>query len=146
VVGAAYQGGDAAGEIGTISKLARVLCLAPVLVVLSAMAGRASGAAPTAAAPGAEAQRAPLVPWYVLGFMAVVVLNSVVTLPAAPARWIGWAIPALLAVTIAAMGLETKFARVAAQGWRPFAVGLVSALFIAAVSLVMIWLIGARFA
>lgn len=144
VVGAAFQGGDAAGEIGTISKLARVLCLAPVLVLVSLMVGRGGDAA----APGAAARaaRPALVPWYVVAFMAVVALNSVATLPAAPVRWIGWAIPVLLAVTIAAMGLETKFARVAAQGWRPFALGVISALFIAALSLGMIALVGARFA
>jgi uncharacterized integral membrane protein (TIGR00698 family) len=145
VVGAAYQGGEAAAEIGTISKLARVLCLAPVLVVLGAMAGRANAQAVPGLGPAARSRTA-LVPWYVLGFMAVVVLNSVVALPAAPVRWIGWAIPALLAVTIAAMGLETRFVRVAAQGWRPFAVGTLSALFIAALGLAMIWLLGARFA
>jgi hypothetical protein len=40
---------------------------------------------------------APSMPWFVLGFVAMVILNSVVTIPVAPKAWIalGTTLPAL---------------------------------------------------
>src|SRR5580704_9323228 len=74
VVAAAFQDGDHAGEIGTVAKLTRVMMLAPVVITLGAVAMRRAA---HAADPSAS-RVAPPMPWFVLGFIAMVILNSIV--------------------------------------------------------------------
>src|ERR1700744_3076736 len=72
VVAAAFQDGQKAGEFGTIAKLSRVMLLAPVVIALGLMAKRSAGKT----GPGAEATSArPPMPWFVLGFVALVGVN-----------------------------------------------------------------------
>lgn len=129
VVAAAYQEGQAAGDFGTIAKLSRVMMLAPVVIGLG-FAGRAG-------LEGARAQKAPL-PWFVLGFVALVGLNSVIDVPVAVTRGAGLATTVLLSVALAAMGLETDIARLKARGLRPLLLGAGAFVFIAGFSLLLV--------
>jgi uncharacterized integral membrane protein (TIGR00698 family) len=135
VVAASFQNGQRAGEIGTLVKLARVLLLAPVVFALGARNRFAASHARVAAA------RPPL-PWFVLGFVALVALNSVVTIPDADRKLIATLNPFLLTVALAAMGLETDISRLYARGGRPAILGALAFLFIAAFSLLLIKLVG----
>ncbi|WP_103122349.1 YeiH family protein [Methylopila sp. Yamaguchi] len=127
VVAAAFQQGSEAGEFGVVAKLARVMMLAPVVAALGVYMARSGD-------PGA---RAPF-PWFVLGFVALVALNSLVALPAVPKTFAIEATPALLAVALAAMGLETDLVKLREQGLRPLLLGLASFLFIASFSLALV--------
>lgn len=128
VVAAAFQGGQQAGEFGTVAKLTRVMMLAPLVIALAAMARRQGGG---------NGKRAPL-PWFVLGFVALVGLNSLLAIPAEVTSPLVTATPFLLSVALAAMGLETDIRRLAAKGLRPFWLGLLASLFIAGLSLVLV--------
>ncbi|MCB4767566.1 YeiH family protein [Ancylobacter sp. Lp-2] len=133
VVAAAYQDGAAAGEFGTIAKLSRVMLLAPVVIALGLLAAR------RARHFGGEAGGArPPVPWFVLGFLGMVVLNSLVTLPAELKSHLVVATSFLLSMALAAMGLETSFAKLRAKGIRPFALGFAAFAFIAGFSLMLV--------
>ena len=103
VVAAAFQDGSSAGEFGTIAKLTRVTMLAPVV--------HGAGLSPRARSRGraAAARKTPM-PWFVLGFVALVAVNSLVTIPAAPKAAIAAVTTFLLSVALAAMGLETDSA------------------------------------
>ena len=79
VVAAAFQDGQKAGEFGTIAKLSRVMLLAPVVIALGLMATRSAGKDDPAAS--ASSARPPM-PWFVLGFVALVGINSLITIPA----------------------------------------------------------------
>ena len=132
VVAAAFQDGKQAGEFGTIAKLSRVMMLAPVVLTLGFLATRrrAKGANETSAS-------VPL-PWFVLGFIALIGLNSLVTVPAS---WKGLIVPAtsfLLSMALAAMGLETDIRKLKAKGIKPLLVGLAAFLFIASFSLTLV--------
>src|SRR5208283_5328465 len=77
VVAAAFQDGKQAGEFGTIAKLSRVMMLAPTVIVLGLLAAR------RAARHGhAHSQARPPLPWFVLGFIALAIVNSFVIIPA----------------------------------------------------------------
>ncbi|WP_020187158.1 YeiH family protein [Methylopila sp. 73B] len=127
VVAAAFQQGPDAGEFGVVAKLARVMMLAPVVAALGVYMARS----------GDSAARAPF-PWFVLGFVALVALNSLFTLPAGPKAFAIEATPALLAVALAAMGLETDLVKLREKGLRPLLLGLASFLFIASFSLALV--------
>lgn len=137
VVAAAYQAGDAAGEFGTIAKLSRVMLMAPLVLGLGALAARHARRHGRAAA---EAK--PPLPWFVFGFLAVVVLNSLVTVPAGIYAVTTPATAFLLSMALAAMGLETDLRKLKARGLRPLALGLGASLFIALFALLLVELGG----
>jgi uncharacterized integral membrane protein (TIGR00698 family) len=133
VVAAAFQDGRDAGEFGTIAKLARVTMLAPVVMSLGFIAARQ-------ARIGGHAQstaRAPL-PWFVLGFIALVGVNSLVAIPAEMRSVIVTLTTFLLSMALAAMGLETDIRKLYAKGLRPLLLGASAFLFISSFSLVLI--------
>jgi uncharacterized integral membrane protein (TIGR00698 family) len=134
VVAAAFQDGKSAGEFGTIAKLSRVMLLAPTILALGWLASRNR-------APNAAASRPPM-PWFVLGFVAVVGLNSFVNVPAADKATIAAVTTFLLTVALAAMGLETDIRKLTARGIRPALLGALAFLFIASFSLALIKLFG----
>ncbi|HEY8336570.1 MAG TPA: putative sulfate exporter family transporter, partial [Tardiphaga sp.] len=92
---------------------------------------------------GAQASNArPPMPWFVLGFVALVGVNSVVSVPPEARMWIVALTTFLLSVALAAMGLETDISKLAARGVRPALLGALAFLFIASFSLALIKLTG----
>lgn len=136
VVAAAFQDGTAAGEFGTIAKLSRVTLLAPVVLTLGLLAVRRGGAGAPATA------KRPPIPWFVLGFIALIAINSVIVIPAEAKGWTAAATTFLLSMSLAAMGLETDIAKLKAKGAKPLMLGAAAALFIATFSLGLIKLMG----
>ena len=127
VVAAGFQGGSEAGDTATVVKLIRVLMLAPLLLVLGWLRPGADRAA--------RASRGVGVPGFVLGFIALVIVNSLVTLPPVVTHTAAMLTLGLLTVSLAAIGLMTSFAHVLGRGVKPLAVGAAATLFIATVSL-----------
>lgn len=133
VVAAAFQDGPRSGEFGTIAKLSRVMMLAPVVITLGLIARQRSRQSGTRAGSASV----PL-PWFVLGFIALVGLNSSVVIPA-EARAVVVAITTfLLSMALAAMGLETDIRKLRAKGLRPLLLGVAAFIFIASFSLVLV--------
>ncbi|MEV4605735.1 YeiH family putative sulfate export transporter [Neorhizobium sp. LMR1-1-1.1] len=127
VVAASFQAGDVAGQFGTISKLTRVVLLAPLIMTL-AIAMRSDAGADTG-----EGQRVSTpMPWFVLGFIAMMLVNSAVSIPADMSRHIVMLTNFLLSMALAAMGLQANIGKLRAEGWRPLALGAFGWIFIAA--------------
>lgn len=137
VVAAGYQFGTEAGETATVAKLARIIALAPVVALLGYLVRR-KARAETSVENGA---RIPLVPWFVLGFAAMVVLNSVIDLPAWFSQSASVAVSFMMAMALAAVGLETDMSKLGGKGMRPLLLGILAALFISAFSLTAIVLL-----
>ncbi|MBS0532459.1 MAG: YeiH family putative sulfate export transporter [Proteobacteria bacterium] len=131
VVAAAYQDGQQAGYFGTIAKLSRVMLLAPLIIALGMVARRRLGGATGAG------QSAPM-PYFVLGFIALVAVNSLIHIPAQVMSYIVPATTFLLSVALAAMGLETDIAKLRLKGLRPLLLGLAAFLFIGLFSLILV--------
>jgi uncharacterized integral membrane protein (TIGR00698 family) len=131
VVAAAYQDGEQAGYFGTIAKLSRVILLAPLVIALGVIASRHLGKT------GGTGKTPPL-PWFVLGFVGLVILNSLVAIPPGAKEFIVPATAFLLSVALAAMGLETDIAKLRRKGLRPLLLGLAATLFISAFSLILV--------
>lgn len=131
VVASAFQGGQEAGEFGTVAKLTRVMLLAPLVLAL--------GFAATRRAEGGEAGRAaPPVPWFVLGFMAMIVVNSLGIVPAEAKPQIAQVTTFLLAIALGAMGLETDVRKLRAKGLKPLALGAAAWAFISLLGFALI--------
>lgn len=132
VVAAGYQRGQDAGDFATIAKLTRVAMLAPVVLIL-AQAAKGRGTA--------QGARPPM-PWFVFGFLAMVGLASAGLLPAPVTGNASVLTQVLLAMALAAMGLETDFAKLRAKGLRPLALGALAWGFIGALTLALVFLTG----
>jgi uncharacterized integral membrane protein (TIGR00698 family) len=133
VVAASFQAGDVAGQFGTISKLARVVLLAPLVMTLALALRSQTHDAHTGSVP---------MPWFVLGFVAMMAVNSVVEIPADLGKGITIVTNFLLSMALAAMGLQANIAKLKAEGWRPLALGAFGWLFIAAFGYAMLKLCG----
>lgn len=131
VVAAAFAHGPIAGEYGTASKLARVLMLAPMVIVLGQLLAR-RGHAGAAEAP---------VPWFAFGFILMVGVASTGFLPASVLSAVAILAQVLLALAMAAVGLETDLRQIRAEGWRPLALGGLATLFIAALAFALVSLL-----
>ena len=129
VVAAAFANGTEAGEAGVVAKLARVMMLAPVVATLSFVALRRAG--------GGDAGRAPF-PWFVAGFVALVGLNSLVSIPAVATSAAATVATATRTVALAAMGLGTDVSKLKSRGARPLLLGLLAFLFVAGFSLILV--------
>jgi uncharacterized integral membrane protein (TIGR00698 family) len=134
VVAAAFQDGQKSGEFGTIAKLSRVMLLAPVVITLGLTARGTD--------KGDQSSARPPMPWFVLGFVALVGVNSLISIPAEAKMWIVAVTTFLLTIALAAMGLETDIRKLLAKGIRPALLGALAFLFIASFSLGLIKLIG----
>jgi uncharacterized integral membrane protein (TIGR00698 family) len=131
VVGAGFSVSPEAGDTATLVKLIRVTMLAPVVIVF-ALATRNVGQGmdmATGAAAG-KAARPPLLPGFVLAFLALAALNSLGFVPEAVSgfgsdlsRW------ALLA-GIVAVGMKTSLRRVLDVGGDAVALIVAETLFI----------------
>ena len=135
VVAASFQVNQHAGEVAMMVKLARVMLLAPMVFALSVKARLSANCASTKSAT-------PPLPWFVLGFIALVGLNSVVTISPDARKLIVTLTTFLLSVALAAMGLETDISRLYAKGLRPALLGAVAFMFIATLCLMLIKLPG----
>jgi uncharacterized integral membrane protein (TIGR00698 family) len=133
VVAATFQQSREAGEFGTIAKLSRVMMLAPVVISLGLMATRR--ARNTGATSGHA--RVPM-PWFAFGFIAMVILNSLIDVPHTAMAVIIPVTTFLLTMALAAMGLETNIRKLRAKGLRPLLLGAAAFLFIACFSLALV--------
>ena len=85
----------------------------------------------------------PPMPWFVLGFVAMVALGSVVEHSGRSGSIALATLTAfLLSIALAAMGLDTDLRKLAAEGLRPALLGALASLFIAGFSLALIKLTG----
>lgn len=132
VVAAAYQDGPVSGDFATIAKLTRVMMLAPLVIGLGFYARRRQVAA--------KHKKAPL-PWFVIGFVALVIINSVWPLPTTVKLPLNEFTGFLLTMALGAMGLETDIRKLHAKGLRPLLLGFFAFLFVAIVGLIAVKLI-----
>jgi uncharacterized integral membrane protein (TIGR00698 family) len=135
VVAAAFQDGNHSGEVATVAKLTRVMMLAPVVITLGIVAMRRAAHTTDQAAPR---DAAPPMPWFVVGFIAMMILNSVVTIPVGAKASIALGTTFLLSMALAAMGMETDFRKLKAEGFKPLLLAAAAWAFISIFALVLV--------
>lgn len=142
VVGAGAMISQEAAETAVIVKLLRVLLLVPVVAVLGLCWRRQSLRATSPAHAGSPPKgRPPLVPLFLAGFIALVVLNSAHGVPAAVGGVLSDLSRVCLVVAIAALGMKTSLAKLMGLGWRPMVLMLVETVWLA--GLVLVYLVAA---
>lgn len=126
VVATAQLAGPAALAVAVVVKLTRVLMLAP-MVAITAAVERRRAIEPTGGRP-------PIVPLFVAGFLAAVLLNSFVPLPEWLLTGADAVQTALLATALFALGASIRVVELLRTGWRALVVGLTSWVLVAALA------------
>ncbi|MCD8488999.1 MAG: putative sulfate exporter family transporter [Desertifilum sp.] len=134
VIASAFQYGSVSGELATISKLSRILFLAPMMLLLNFISVQ-----PYTAHQKLSFNQLPI-PWFVLLFLLLVVFNSFQLIPIPVKASLLQFNAFLLTVSLAAMGLETNLHRIQQVGITPVYLAGASWLFLAAISLGLIQL------
>lgn len=127
VVGAGFMISPEVGDGATLVKLLRVALLVPVVLVFAQLFRKAGG--------GDGGARPPLLPGFLVAFIALVALNSFGVVPGPMAAWLGELSRWCLVVAIAALGVKTSFRQLAELGWQPVVMIVGETLFIAMVVL-----------
>jgi uncharacterized integral membrane protein (TIGR00698 family) len=110
-IGGGYAYSDVAGSYATIVKLSRVALLAPVVTVVSLYFADED-------TKGRHWIRKLALPWFIVLFLAVVVLNSLVAVPAPVAHVCLTLSKALLLLAVTATAMRSRLDLVMQMGWR----------------------------
>lgn len=123
VVGAGNAMGKEISDVGIIVKMIRVIMLVPVLLVISYSVARTCVKAAGGAAAQVGSSRI-VVPWFALGFLAVIGFNSFDWLPAPAIDFINGFDTFLLTMAMTALGAETSIEKFKKAGAKPFVLAL----------------------
>lgn len=111
-LGAGYTFSHQAGGIATIIKLTRVCLLAPLLAIISMSFGVRSK----------RREGVFGLPWFVMGFLAVVVINSTGIVPGEVALRLAELGSIFVVIALTAAGIRSPMAQLAGYGVRPLIV------------------------
>ncbi|TKC90285.1 YeiH family putative sulfate export transporter [Trinickia terrae] len=143
VVGAASNVSAQAAHVATIVKMTRVMLLVPVLLALGMWINRAKPAdahdARKHAAGAAAKPRKLSVPWFAIGFLACVVVNSLHVLPQSATHAINLLDTFALTMAMTALGIETRISQIREAGPRALMTGFILYVWLAVGGLAITW-------
>jgi uncharacterized integral membrane protein (TIGR00698 family) len=119
-IGGGFSVSPQAGETATIVKLTRVALLAPMLMLAALWLARQNGGGGEGAVTG-RGRISLKLPWFITAFLGVVVLGSLVSVPAPAIAAASTAAQALLLLAIVATAMKAQLHLLLGQGWQSFA-------------------------
>jgi uncharacterized integral membrane protein (TIGR00698 family) len=125
VVAAGRAVSEAAANTAVITKMVRVMMLAPFLLALSAGLGRRHDSEVAEDAECGVSVRRVALPWFALGFIAVIAVNSLQVLPHTLVAAGINIDTAILAMSMAALGISTQLSAIKTAGMKPLALAAV---------------------
>ncbi|MEQ9347430.1 MAG: putative sulfate exporter family transporter [Thalassospira sp.] len=134
VLAATAPAGALAVQVGTLVKLIRVLMLGPVIFTLALMGGRARET---------RLPVAQVVPWFIIGFIAMMAARSFGLLPEFALGTMKTASSFLTILAMAALGLSVDIRNVMHVGGRVVMAALLSLIFLCVLSGVVLVVLGA---
>lgn len=132
VIATATIYGAAAAQYAVIVKLTRSLMIIPVTVYLGARAAREHNDQATG-----FMHYLRLVPWFLIGFLALAALHTVGGVPASTLHPIQWLTTALITLALTAIGMQTDVAALKRTGPRPLLLGGILWVTVASTSLIL---------
>ncbi len=101
VVGAGYSVSESVGDTATLVKILRV-CMLPVVIFIAIFI-----------IPKQSGQKYARIPWFVVIFLLLALLNSFSLLPALLVEWLNILSRSLLIIAISALGIKSSLAQMA---------------------------------
>lgn len=146
VVAAGYAFSEAAGDFATMVKLTRTLSIIPTVIIFALIEVHIKKKEALAAGDGKEIKAhvnfLSLFPWFILGFLALAILNSVGLIPAIAANTAKEFSKFLMVAALAAIGLNTSFKEMSKSGIKPMIHGFIISALVVIVAIVVEYFIG----
>lgn len=115
VVAAAFSYSHEAGEVATITKLARTTMIVPIALAFAFIAARRQS--------GTDFHVSRVIPWFVFGFLGMALLNTFGVLGPTPPLF-GTAGKFAITIALAGVGLGANMRKIVKTGPRPIFLGL----------------------
>ena len=125
VVAAGFAYSENAGDFATMVKLTRTLSIIPVVLVFAVINANLKRKQLDNSEEKKKVKITKLFPWFILGFLAMAVLNSIGIVPKSLSACAKDISKFLMVSALAAIGLSTDFKKMAKSGARPMLHGFI---------------------
>ena len=144
VVAAGYAYSEAAGDFATMVKLTRTLSIIPTVVIFSLISARLKAKEQK---KGKDAGKKKikimgLLPWFIVAFLAVAIINSFGLIPVAVSAVLKSVSKFLMVAALAAIGLNTDFREMKKAGINPMLHGFIISALVVFVAIGVEWCMG----
>ena len=141
VVASGYAFSDAAGDYATMVKLTRTIAIIPTVLVF-AWVGTRMKRKELQAAEGKKVNVVKIVPWFICGFLALAIVNSIGWIPADVSGAMKTASKFLMVTALAAIGLNTSLVDFKKAGLAPMFYGVTIDTLVTLTALIVIYCMG----
>ena len=142
VVASGYAFSEMAGDFATMVKLTRTIAIIPTVLVFAYIGTRAKRKELQAASGDRKVNILKVIPWFITGFLALAVLNSVGCIPVAVSGVMKTASKFLMVTALAAIGLGTSITDFKKAGLAPMFYGITIDTLVTLTALAVIWGMG----
>ncbi len=142
VVASGYAFSEAAGDFATMVKLTRTIAIIPTVLVFAYIGTRAKQKELQKESAGKKVNILKIVPWFICGFLALAIANSVGFIPVAASGFLKSASKFLMVTALAAIGLGTSITDFKKAGLAPMFYGITIDTLVTLTALVVIWCMG----
>lgn len=146
VVAAGYAFSEAAGDFATMVKLTRTLSIIPTVITFAIIAARLERkkqlAAGMEATGKAKFNITKIIPWFILGFLALTAINSFGVIPAEVSATLKDISKFLMISALAAIGLNTSFKDMMKSGIAPMIHGFIISALVVIVAIAVEYFMG----
>ena len=143
VVAAGYAFSEAAGDFATMVKLTRTLSIIPTVLIFSLinlhLKKKQSGVEESL---GSKVHITKLLPWFILFFLLLSLINSIGLIPAALSAHAKSISKFLMVAALAAIGLNTSYSQMKKAGIAPMLHGFVISALVVVVAIGVEWCMG----
>ena len=133
-VATAASGNDDAQNAAIVVKLTRVMLLAPLVAAVSFSRRQQLNREPVAGSKTVKTKLPPIVPLFIVGFIASICVNSSFKLPSEFLSNVKWVEKSLLACALVGLGAGVDAKKLRRVGTRPLTLGLISWVLVATLS------------
>ena len=142
VVATGYAFSEGAGDFATMVKLTRTLAIIPTVVTFALIQLRIKKREALASSQNGSELKAnfkitKIFPWFILGFLAMSIVASLFSIPAAIVTGTKSVSKFLMVCALAAIGLNTSFSSMKKAGIRPMIHGFIISALVVIVALVV---------
>ena len=141
VVASGYAFSEAAGDFATMVKLTRTIAIIPTVLVF-AWIGTRMKQKELQAAEGKKVNILNVIPWFIAGFLALAILNSIGWIPGEASAAMKTASKFLMVTALAAIGLGTSITDFKKAGLAPMFYGITIDTLVTLTALAVIWCMG----
>ena len=144
VVAAGYAFSEAAGDFATMVKLTRTLSIIPTVIIFALINARIKGKAAGSDSGEVKAKFSvtKIIPWFILGFLGLAIINSFGIIPAAASSAMKEVSKFLMVSALAAIGLNTSFKDMKKSGFAPMLHGFIISALVVVVAIAVEYFMG----